>query len=227
MYTDDQLLPISAVSHYVHCPRRCALIHLEQVWAENTITAEGVVLHEKAHSDTCESRRDLRILRGLRLRSFELGITGVADIVELHRDISDAAGAVIPGLNGRWTSFPIEYKRGASKNIRCYEVQLCAQALCLEEMLNTHIPQGALFLGVKHHRVDVSFNESLRHETKLVCNAAHTLFDSGLTPSAEYSKRCDSCSLIDLCQPRTVGAGKKARVWIDRQIKETLTGDSE
>lgn len=219
-YSEDQLLPLSAVSQYVHCPRRCALIHIEQVWSENANTAEGRVLHEKVDSGKNESRGDLKILRSLRLRSFRLGITGIADVIELHRCNESDGGSRIPGVDGFWKPFPVEYKRGASKDLRCYEVQLCAQALCLEEMLSAHIPGGALFLGQKQHRTPVAFDTALRTETEAVCLAVQTLCANGNTPSAVYSKRCQSCSLFETCLPRSAGARKSARQWLERQLDE-------
>ena len=225
MYTEDQLLPLSAVSQYVHCPRRCALIHLEQVWFENVVTAEGRVLHDKVDSGKRESRGDLKILRSLRLRSLRLGITGVADVIELHRLPISEGGVQVPGIAGTWLPFPVEYKRGASKDIRCYEVQLCAQALCLEEMLSVHIRDGALFLGEKQHRVAVTFDDVLRAETESVCVAVQKLFAEGVTPPADYSKRCSSCSLLEACLPHSAGSKKSAKHWLARQLDE-LCGDS-
>ena len=222
-YSEDQLLPLSAVSQFVHCPRRCALIHLEQVWSENVATAEGTVLHEKAHSGANESRGDLKILRSLRLRSLRLGVTGVADVVELHRRAPAEGGVRVPGLDGTWQPFPVEYKRGASKDIRCYEVQLCAQTLCLEEMLAAHIPDGALFLGEKQHRTPVAFDDALRTETECVCLAVQKLFEAGVTPPADFNKRCSSCSLLETCLPQSAGTGKSARKWLARQIDDLCT----
>ncbi len=218
MYTEDQLLPLSAVSQYVHCPRRCALIHIEQLWADNLQTAEGQVLHSKADSGAREIRGDLTILRSLRLRSFRLGITGIADVVEMHRRDPCDGGVEIPRLKGFWLPFPVEYKRGAAKDIRCYEVQLCAQALCLEEMLSARIPDGALFLGEKQHRAAVLIDDALRQETEEACLAVQQLFDSGKTPPADYNKRCKSCSLIETCLPRSVGKGRSAKKWLDLQM---------
>lgn len=220
MYPEDQLLPLSAVSQYVHCPRRCALIHLEQVWSENAFTAEGNVLHEKAHSGANESRGDMKILRSLRLRSLRLGLTGIADVVEMHRREPAEGGVQVPGLAGTWLPFPVEYKRGASKDIRCYEVQLCAQAICLEEMLAAKIPEGALFLGEKQHRTPVLFDAALRAETEAACAAVQKLFAEGVTPRADYSKRCSSCSLLEACLPQSAGGGKSARAWLARQLAE-------
>ena len=213
MYTEDQLLPISTLSEYTHCPRRCGLKLLEQAWGENKFTAEGDVLHEKIDSGKNESRGNVKIMRSLRLRSLRLGISGIADVVEFHKNQSSDV---------EWIPFPVEYKRGASKNIRCYEVQLCAQALCLEEMTGAHIPEGALFLGVKQHRTPVVFDTALRAETETVCAAIHKLFANGATPPADYNKRCISCSLLEICLPKTAGSGKSARKWLERQLDEII-----
>jgi CRISPR-associated exonuclease Cas4 len=226
-YPEDQLLPLSAVSHYVHCPRRCALIHLEQAWSENVFTTEGRVLHEKAHSGKSESRGDLKILRSLRLRSLRLGITGIADVVELHRCAPSEGGVPVSGISGTWLPFPVEYKRGAARDIRCYEVQLCVQALCLEEMLSVQIPEGALFLGEKQHRSAVAFTDALRSETEAVCLALQKLFAEGVTPPADYSKRCSSCSLLEDCLPKSAGAGKSARAWLARELDTLDRMESE
>ena len=238
MYTEDQLLALSAVSQYVHCPRRCALVYLEQAWTDNIFTAEGTVLHEKVDSGKSESRGNIKIIRSLRLRSLRLGITGIADVVEFHRcseseNTDDAVCSdemcdsrmpasiqknTIPAKG--WKPFPVEYKRGASKDICCYEVQLCAQALCLEEMLGVSIPGGALFLGEKQHRTPVIFDDKLRSETESVCIAIHELFAKGVTPPADYNKRCSSCSLLETCLPKSGENVKSARKWLDRQLDE-------
>lgn len=223
MFTEEQLLPLSSVSEYVHCPRRCALKILEQAWGNNVFTAEGDVLHKKADSGLRESRGDLKILRSLRLRSLRLGITGIADVVELHRCIPSEGGVSIPGIDGTWSLFPVEYKRGAAKDMRCYEVQLCAQAFCLEEMLSTSIREGALFLGEKQHRVPVFFDTILRTETESVCFAVQKLFADGCTPPADYNTRCSSCSLLEACLPHSAGIGKSARKWLNRQIADLCT----
>ena len=217
-YPEEQLVPLSAVSQYVHCPRRCALIFLEQVWSEKIFSDEGRVLHEKVDSGKKESRGDLKILRSVRLRSLRLGITGIADVVELHRCAPSEGGISLPGVNGTWRPFPVEYKRGAARDIQCYKVQLCAQAICLEEMLNARIPEGALFLGERQQRSSVAFTDALRSETEEVCRDVQRLFSSGVTPPAEYSKRCSSCSLLEACLPKSAGSGKSARTWLTREL---------
>ncbi|HVU32027.1 MAG TPA: CRISPR-associated protein Cas4 [Opitutaceae bacterium] len=183
--------PLSALQHYAFCPRQCALIHVERLWAENVLTAEGRVLHERAHELGTESRRDLRVARGLPLESSSLGLHGVADIVEFHRQ-----------SDGSWQPFPVEYKRGRPKHEPIDAVQLCAQAICLEEMLGARVPTGALFYGKVHRRHDVLFDEALRSETQRLATEIHTLLRAGRPPPAIYAARCHSCSLFDLCQPR-------------------------
>ncbi|MEI7902329.1 MAG: CRISPR-associated protein Cas4 [bacterium] len=220
MYTEDQLLPLSSVSEYVHCPRRCGLKLLEQAWGDNVFTAEGTILHDKVDSGFRESRGDLKILRSLRLRSLRLGITGVSDVVEMHRCDPSEGGVSLPDTKGFWMPFPVEYKRGASKDLRCYEVQLCAQTLCLEEMLSARIPEGALFLGEKQHRTAVLFDAPLRAATEAACLAVQQMFAAGVTPPALYNKRCESCSLIGTCLPGSAGSGKSAKKWLARQLDE-------
>jgi len=192
-YIDTDLVLISALQHYSFCPRQCALIHVERVWQENMLTAEGRVLHEKAHSGDCETRGNIRISRGIALRSLEIGVTGVADVVEFHRQPD---GTVIP--------FPVEYKLGKPKEGNCDRVQLCAQAICLEEMLSVEVPAGALFYGRNRRREPVEIGEQLRQETAALCREVHNLIIAGKTPPPEYSKKCRSCSLFDICMPNKI-----------------------
>ena len=142
MYSEDDLLPLSALTDVVFCERRAALHQLEHLWTENVATMEGHLLHEHVHEQGVESRGDLRIARGLRLRSMNLGLAGVADVVEFRRCADVDAGIVLPGVKGRWTPFPVEYKRGILRHEESFNVQLCAQALCLEEMLSCKIGAG-------------------------------------------------------------------------------------
>lgn len=215
VYAEDELIAISALQHFAFCERQCALIHIEQVWAENRLTAEGRVMHERVHEVGSENRGDFRTARGLRLRSLRLGLAGIADVVELHRD---AAGVAVPGLRHTWRIVPVEYKRGRPKPDRCDEVQLCAQAMCLEEMLGANIPEGAIFYGQPRRRKEVSLDKELRAEVEKVTTRVHELIKSGRTPPAVYTPKCKSCSLFDLCQPLTVGAGKSARRYIGQML---------
>lgn len=214
-YNEDDLIPISALQHYAFCPRQCALIHIERVWVENRLTAEGRVMHERVHEAGSESRPDARTARGLRLRSLRLGLTGVADVVELR---PDPAGVAVPGLRGTWRLTPVEYKRGRPKPDRCDEVQLCAQAMCLEEMLGAIISDGAIFYGQPRRRMEVPLDDLLRAETAKASARVHELLEAGRTPPAVPIPGCKSCSLLDLCQPTTAGAGKSARRYIGQML---------
>lgn len=198
----DELVPLSALQHLVFCERQCALIHLEQQWQENPLTFEGRQMHQRVDDAAGESRRDLRILRGLPLVHRGLGLAGRADVVELHRD---AAGACVPGLRGRWRPFPVEYKRGRPKAHDADRVQLCAQALCLEEMWQATVPQGALFYGKTRRREDVAFDAALRASTERCARRVHEILASGVTPRARREKKCDRCSLLERCRPEAIG----------------------
>jgi CRISPR-associated exonuclease Cas4 len=215
MFTESDLLSISALTHLAYCERRCALVHIEQAWEENRFTAEGRILHERVHGQESESRGDVYIVRGLKLRSLGLGITGVADVVEFHR--AETGGVALDGKRGQWIPFPVEYKRGKPKSDRCDEVQLCGQAMCLEEMLKTVIEKGALYYGAEHKRHDVVFDESLRKETMEVAKRLHALIEKGITPPAHYEKRCDRCSMIDICVPKA-GEKKSVKKYLDEAL---------
>ena len=226
MYPEEQLLPLSAVGQYVYCPRRFALLHVEQQWEDNLFTAEGTVLHEKVDSSVKESHGTVRIIRSIRLSSYELGVTGIADVVEFHRVAPGEVGVHLPKAAGKWRPFPVEYKRGASKNQEAYKAQLCLQALCLEEMLHVPVPAGALFLGEKQRRFAVEFTSVLRAQVTDACHAMQRLFASGETPAAVYSKRCGSCSLLDLCQPRFARHDSVAR-WLAHEVSDAIDGGED
>lgn len=199
MYSEDDLVMISALQHLLFCPRQCALIHIEQQWAENRLTAEGKILHERVHSTGSESRRKIRIEFDLPIRSLHLGLIGRADIVEFH--LLD---------NGIWQPFPVEYKRGLPKKDDSDRVQLCAQALCLEEMLNCEVAEGALYYGQKKRRQNILFDTKLRKITTDTAKKLHDLLDSNRTPPPEYAKKCESCSFISQCLPKIAGKKKVA-----------------
>ncbi len=213
MYTEDELIPISALQHWVYCPRQCALIHIEQVWTENVFTAQGRGLHEKVHDADTEMRDGVRIVRGLRLHSFALGLVGQADVVEF---ISAEMGVALPGIEGLWQPFPVEYKRGKPKADSSDEIQLCAQAMCLEEMLDVSVPEGALFYGRPRRRKKVEFTDALRRQTTDVAQALHELFRTGRTPKVAYSKKCPSCSLVKVCMPKITGLRKDIRHYLSK-----------
>lgn len=214
MFAEDDLLPISALQHLLYCPRQCALIHLEQLWAENSLTIQGRHLHERADSGRSDLRRGVRTSRSLPLRSLRLGLIGKADAVEW---IEEPAGR---------RCFPVEYKRGKPKPHDADRVQLCAQALCLEEMLGIPVPAGALFYGRTRRRTDVMFDEPLRALTERTVRRLHELIASGRTPAAEYEKRkCDRCSLIHLCMPRAAVRARGAGVWLARALAGSVTDE--
>jgi len=215
-YTEDDLLPISALSQLLYCERRCALIHLEGAWDDNRYTVEGTQLHERVHEQGNESRGDLRIARGLLLHSLRLGLSGIADVVEFRRvETTDSngrrSGTVLPGIDGYWRPFPVEYKRGKPKPDRSDEVQLCAQALCLEEMLSVCVADGALYYGQPNRRQDVSFDDALRRDTTETAVRLHRLIESRTTPTARRSARCRHCSLASLCLPEATSGRSAAR----------------
>lgn len=209
-YSEDDLIMISALQHFVFCPRQCALIHIEQVWAESRLTAEGRIMHEKVHEEGDESRGSVRIARGVPLRSLRLGLVGVADVVEFHH----VEGTV-------WQPFPVEYKRGKPKPDRCDAVQLCAQAVCLEEMLTLRVPEGALFYGKTRRRADVAFDEALRKETEEVAEKARQLIASGITPPPAYAKRCANCSLVAGCMPKAIAKQRSVKRYLAGVMIET------
>ncbi|MCX8496602.1 MAG: CRISPR-associated protein Cas4 [Akkermansiaceae bacterium] len=249
-YTEDQLLPLSALQHWLFCPRQCGLIHLEQVWAENKFTAEGQVLHQKAHEGADESKAEVRITRSLSVRSFALGISGQCDVVEFHLASGSASGDLrgeISDLRGRASEtadelhegdfksqtlnlksatprvLPVEYKRGKPKLHRADEVQLCAQAMCLEEMLEVTIRNGFLFYGEKRRRTPIEFDSSLRQLVSATAAELHAMIASRETPLAEYeSRRCDACSLIELCQPKAMRFKRGAQAWFDSHLKSQI-----
>ena len=189
MYPEDSFVQLSALQHYLFCPRQCALIHVEQTWLENAFTAEGRVLHERADSGKSTTRGDVKSVTGLLICSRALGLSGKADVVEFHR------------REGIWHPFPVEYKRGKPKSHPADKVQLCAQALCLEEMTGLAVPEGALFYGQQRRRLAVSFDAALRELTAATAAAVHRLLSEKKLPPPRNDDVCRSCSLTELCLP--------------------------
>ena len=199
---EDALVPISALQHYLFCPRQCALIHVERLWAEDVATAEGRLLHEGADSGRGERRPGVRITRGLSLRSIALGVTGKADVVEFHDK----------------QPFPVEYKRGRPKSHRADEVQLCAQAICLEEMFGLEVPEGALFYGQTRRRHPVVFDEELRALTARTAQAVRQDIVQVHTPPPVVKPGCKRCSLVGLCCPKSLENPPEVAAWMSRQL---------
>lgn len=203
---EDGLIPLSALQHHLFCPRQCALIHVEGLWAEDGATAEGRLLHEKVDAGRSEARPGVRVARGMALRSFGLGVSGKADAVEFRGDPP--------------SPFPVEYKRGKPKAHRADEVQLCAQALCLEEMLGIEVPAGALFYGATRRRVTVTFDKALRDLTFQVAAEARSNITARRTPPPDFGPGCKHCSLQELCQPARLERPPKIEAWLSAQLAE-------
>lgn len=199
---EDALVPVSALQHYLFCPRQCALIHVERIWAEDGATAEGRLLHERVDGGKADRRNGVRTVRGLMLRSLSHGIAGKADAVEFHGE----------------APYPIEYKRGRPKAHRADEVQLCAQALCLEEMFGQPVPEGALFYGQTRKRQPVAFDEDLRALTIRIATETRAMIAQGRTPPPVAMPACRNCSLVEQCQPQLLEKPPSVRRWLARQV---------
>jgi len=213
MYNEDDLIPISGLQHILFCPRQYALIHLEQLWQENRFTAEGQALHERVDEVHHESRKTFRQEYGLAMRSLRYGLIGKGDLVELYLN---SEGNVVKAI-------PVEFKRGTDKETDCDRVQLCAQALCLEDMFSISIPVGQFYYLKNHRRMSVELDYSLRETTNQAIDKIRHILNFGKTPPAEYvPKKCNNCSLLDLCMPKSAGHGsKKVDHYIQKQIKAT------
>lgn len=198
----DDALPLSGLQHLAFCPRQWGLIHLEQAWVENRLTAEGRLLHERADLPGQTRRHNLRTVRGLVLASQRLGLSGRADVVEFRPE-----------------PFPVEYKRGKRKPDDCDLVQLCAQALCLEEMLGCSVPRGAIFYGEPRRRIDVEFSQALRSRTEALTAEMHRLYDAKQTPVAQPGPHCRNCSLVDICLPQSTSDASVKQRWNRAQMR--------
>ncbi len=207
MHEEFDFLHLNGLQHLRFCPRQCALIYVENQWHENFFTASGRVQHEKVHSGVGESRRVVRTERDLKIASRLLGVTGQTDAVEFYSD-----GKVIP----------VEYKHGEPKEDSCDEVQLCAQAICLEEMIGCRIDEGALFYFKVRKRVPVRITDELRAETTELAERFHQLVERGETPPAEYRRKCESCSFIDECFPESAGRNKSVDIYLKRRIQSEI-----
>ncbi len=219
IYSEDELIPISALQHYSFCPRQVALIHIEQLWEENLFTAQGNVLHERVDIFHHESRRNMRTEYGMAIRSLKYGLIGKADVVEFELRENKSYKSIIP----------IEFKRGKQKIKEHDRVQLYAQAVCLEEMFRVSVPEGQIYYLQEHRRSTVTFTDELRMRTIQIIDNTMALLSSGKTPQADYEKkRCDHCSLADLCMPKAVNnGGKKVDRYIRTQLKMILKNSEE
>lgn len=205
---EDSLIALSALQHYLFCPRQCALIHVEQVWAEDGATAAGRLLHEKVDAGWPEKRPGVCITRGMALRSLHLGVVGKADVVEMQH------------AGGKDRPYPVEYKRGKPKAHRADEVQLCAQAFCLEEMFHVSVSEGALFYAMTRRRQIVSFDSDLRKLTEDTAQAARAMIAADQTPLPQAMPACKHCSLVDLCCPKRLEKPPSVERWLSGQIRD-------
>lgn len=218
MYDEDDYLMLSGLQHFAYCRRQWALIHIEQQWAENERTVDGQLFHSTAHnSEKLEKRGDLIIARGLRIKSVTLGVSGICDVVEFHKSTE---GINLASYEGLWQPYPVEYKKGEPKENNADELQLCGQAMCLEEMLLCDIPCGSLFYGENRRRLQVQFTSELRAQVKNMLAEMHELWKKGYTPKVKAQKGCNACSLKEICVPKLF----KERS-VTTYINNTLMGD--
>ena len=207
--SEDALIPLSALQHYLYCPRQCALIHVEQIWAEDGATAEGRLMHERVDDGASDRRAGVRTVRGIALRSFALSVSGKADAVEFH----GKGEAAVP--------YPVEYKRGRPKAHRADEVQLCAQAICLEEMFGVTVPEGALFYGQTRRRTPVLFDAALRALTAEIAAKTTAMIAGGITPPPVIFDGCKRCSLREACRPGALERPPRISEWLARQLSSS------
>ena len=218
-YSQDDYLMISGIQHFKFCRRQWALIHVEQQWAENEHTVIGELMHKKAHDPyLTEKRKDILVVRALPVSSRSMGVSGECDIVEFHK-CED--GVKLYGHRGTYSLYPIEYKKGKPKASNEDELQLMAQAMCLEEMFSTKITEGAIFYGETRRRKPIVFTDELRDEVKKIFGEMHDYYDRNYTPKVKTSKRCVSCSLKDICMPKIDTSGS-VKSYINKMLGETL-----
>ena len=216
-YTQDDLLPLSGIQHFLFCRRQWALIHVEQQWKENALTAEGRIMHKRADDPFfTEMRKGVVTSRSVPVASYRLGLSGICDVVEFT---VSPDGVMLPGRDGLYLAAPVEYKRGKEKHDHSDETQLCAQAMCLEEMLSIPIPKGYLYYGETRHRVEIEFTPKLRTLVQDMSAEMHNYFSRGYTPKVKTHKGCRSCSLADVCLPELQGNVVAASKYIRQQIE--------
>lgn len=216
-FDEEDWLQLSGLQHFAFCRRQWALIHIENQWAENFRTTDGKILHEHVHDQEArESRGELLLVRGLAIHSAQLGVSGQCDMVEFRRD---SGGVSLRGREGLWLPYPVEYKRGKPKENGADELQLCGQAMCLEEMLCCTVPKGALYYGEPRRRTVVSFTPELREQVQAYLTEMHQIYSRRYTPKVKPSKACSACSLKDLCLPKLMNR-KKASDYLMSAVEE-------
>lgn len=220
-YPPDSWLPLSGIQHFLFCRRQWALIHVEQQWRENALTAEGRIMHKRADDPFfTEKREGIIISRAVPVSSPILGLSGICDVVEFRQVEESSGGVQLPYREGRYQPFPVEYKRGREKQTPCDEAQLCAQAMCLEEMLTCSISIGFLYYGQTRRRVNVDINEELRGIVSKAAKEMHAYAQRGYTPRVKPFKGCRSCSMADVCLPMLHDKNPSASVYIRQQVEK-------
>lgn len=218
-YKSDELLPLSGIQHFCFCRRQWALIYVENQWRDNVLTVEGKILHKRVDDPLfSEVREGVLITRAMPVASYRLGLYGVCDVVEFH---PSPQGISIPGRNTIYRPVVVEYKRGKPKKSPTDEVQLCAQSICLEEMLSVGIPQGYFYYGEIRHRIEIDLTDELRHLVTKMAGEMHAYYERGYTPRVKPSKACRSCSLEEVCLPALLGNAISVTEYIQRQIEKT------
>ncbi|WP_332448735.1 CRISPR-associated protein Cas4 [Methanoculleus sp.] len=222
-YTDEELLALSGIQHFCFCRRQWALIHVERQWEENQRTTEGRLVHQRVDNPFfTESRGDVVISRAFPLISYTLGLYGVADVIEYTRSED---GVPLPGREGRWIMRPVEYKRGKPKIDERDEVQLCAQAICLEEMFGVHISRGDFYYNEVRRRVPLLLSAELRDRVCSLSEEMHDLFAKGVTPPADAFRKCNLCSLQNVCVPKLTKKSLSVRRYVRKHVNEACIGD--
>lgn len=215
MYLEEDFLALSGIQHFSFCERQWALIHIEQQWNENLLTVLGDLVHKRAHDEAVRERRgDTLIVRGLDVRSFKLGLVGKCDVVEFREDED---GFPLQGEEGAWRVIPVEYKRGKKKQYDADRMQLCAQAICLEEMFCCEIEAGFLYYNETRSRERVEFDSDLRSAVQDASTKMHELFSRRCTPAAAKKRACRSCSLESLCVPQ-MASKESVAAYFDRRL---------
>lgn len=219
MFDEDDLIPISSIQHFMFCERRAALVFIEQMWKDNVATTEGSRLHAKTESGKPEWVDGVLITRSLTVRSLKLGLIGITDVVEFHpctNELQETYGIPLQNQSGTWLLYPVEYKREKLRHEQGFIQQLCAQAMCLEEMLNTRIEEGSIFYGKTRRRLTVSFEETIRQQTQDTITKLHEMFAAQTTPLATEQPKCKHCSLYDLCSPMSLKSERSLKLYFNK-----------
>lgn len=221
-YTEEEMLMLSGIQHFVFCPRQWALIHLEQAWADNRLTAEGSLLHSRVDNPELRQMNNNRLtIRSVHIASQELGLYGITDAIELIPSQSSEDAIRHPKHSGWWQLYPIEYKRGHAKSSDCDIMQLVAQVMCLEEMHGINIPEAALFYWETRHREIIAINKELKNKARWIANEMHRVYQEKVIPKAVMRSNCSNCSLYDICMPRVNSCASVKKYLKDNLNEET------